>query len=167
MHKDCQFDSSQNNCLSPRCGIIWSTTVALTSRPCPLHSTHNGCSFRKRLLALRHLLSYPRPEDDSLSGRCSFVCAGQYFPSVSPGHPGCRQGFSGFFGIQSLLPAADINIYKKKRLYGLLHKARYSSLQPKDNTDILTNQETGSLVFLNHYLTVTVQTCARSPDSEK
>lgn len=42
----CQLDSSQKSLLSPRCGMMWSTSVALTHLPSFMHSTHIGCAAR-------------------------------------------------------------------------------------------------------------------------
>ena len=41
LQSGCQLLSSQNNFWSPRCGTIWSTTVACVNLPCFSHSTHN------------------------------------------------------------------------------------------------------------------------------
>ena len=43
----------------PRCGTMWSTTVALTYFPCFAHSTHSGCASRYFRLAVLHRLPYP------------------------------------------------------------------------------------------------------------
>ena len=52
----CQFFSSQNRTGSPRCGLIWSTTVAVTAWPSFKHWTHKGCAFRYLALAFCHCL---------------------------------------------------------------------------------------------------------------
>ena len=56
LHRLCQFFSSQNRTGSPRCGLIWSTTVAVTAWPSFKHWTHKGCAFKYLALAFCHCL---------------------------------------------------------------------------------------------------------------
>ena len=60
LHSACQLASSQNSCSSPRCGTMWSITVAGVSRFSRRHSAQRGCFFRKSDRALRQRPSYPR-----------------------------------------------------------------------------------------------------------
>ena len=104
----CQLLSSQNSLASPLCGVMWSTTVAFTKRPCFLHSSQRGCAFKKRIRAFFHLPSYPRTEALARSEVCSFACSSQYIPLVSLGHPGCLHGFIGLLGMASPLPHTTV-----------------------------------------------------------
>ena len=99
LHNACQLLSSHIRCGLPRCGMIWSTTVAVVNRPCALQRTHKGCRRRYALLSRCHLLPYPRLAADGRPG-CRGLCSSQYAPSVSFGQPGCLQGFLHFFGIR-------------------------------------------------------------------
>ena len=54
LHSACQFRSSQNSFSSPRCGTMWSTTVAGAILPRLRHSTHSGFRRRNRSRAVRH-----------------------------------------------------------------------------------------------------------------
>ena len=67
----CQLYSSQNNSISPRCGVIWSTTVAGVVTPFAWQYTHNGWRNRNSTRALRHWLPYPRSADDLLPRQLS------------------------------------------------------------------------------------------------
>ena len=100
----CQLPSSQNSSASPLCGMMWSTTVAFTNRPCFMHLTQRGCAFKNRFRAFSHRPSYPRTDALARSAVCSFAWSAQYIPSVSFGHPGCLHGFIGFLGMASPLP---------------------------------------------------------------
>lgn len=48
LQRGCQFFSSRNKSGSPRCGLIWYTTVAGTSRPFSLHRTHPGGTLQEK-----------------------------------------------------------------------------------------------------------------------
>ena len=103
MQRGCQFFLSQNRCWSPRCGVMWSTTVALVYLGgCSFkHSTQKRCSCRNSRLAFCHLLPYPRREAERVTSGWSGRCLSQYiFPgSTSSGQPGWWQGFLGLYGI--------------------------------------------------------------------
>ena len=101
LHKACQFSRSQNSLWSPRCGMIWSTTVAVTYLPCFMHPAHSGWLCRNLFDSLCHLLLYPRLPADLVTSGCSFKCSTQYFfpGSTRAAHPGCLQGTLGLYGI--------------------------------------------------------------------
>ena len=99
LQSGCQFLSSQNKIGLPRCGLMWSTTVAFTSLPSLWHWTQRGWHLRNLSLAFLHLLSYPRTAESPCSCPCSKACSSQYIPSTSFGQPGCLHGFFGFLGI--------------------------------------------------------------------
>ena len=90
----CQLPSSQNSSASPLWGMMWSTTVAFTRRPCSMHLTQRGCAFKNHFRAFSHLPSYPRTDALARSEACSLAWSVQYIPSVSLGHPGCLHGFN-------------------------------------------------------------------------
>ena len=95
----CQLLLSQNNLLSPLCGLIWSTTVAWTYFPFLLQISHRGCSLRYALLDVLHLLPYPRFVAERVTSGWHDICSSQYLPSVKFAQPGCLHGFFGLYGI--------------------------------------------------------------------
>ena len=97
LHRLCQLLSLHISCSFPRCGMIWSTTVAGVSLPCRLPSTQSGWAFRYSFESLLHLDVYPRSCADALL--LSTECSEQYLSSVRLGQPGCRHGFLGLVGI--------------------------------------------------------------------
>ena len=100
LHKACQLLRSQNNFWSPRCGMMWSTTVALVYSPSAIHLTHSGWASRYFLLAFCHFEPYPRAAAEGRSSMWRGLCFPQYFPfETSSGQPGCWQGVLGLVGI--------------------------------------------------------------------
>ena len=97
LHRLCQLLSLHISCSFPRCGMIWSTTVAGVSLPCRLHSTQSGWAFMYSFESLLHLDVYPRSCADALL--LSTECSEQYLSSVRLGQPGCRHGVFGLDGI--------------------------------------------------------------------
>src|SRR5688572_19619753 len=54
LHSDCS-SPFQNNCGSPRCGSLWSATVAAVTRPRALHSAHSGSLHSSSARRASHL----------------------------------------------------------------------------------------------------------------
>lgn len=73
----CQLFLSQKRTWFPRCGLIWSTTVASTIFPSFMQHTQYGCCRRYESLAFCHFLSYPRLPAPGLSPRCCTSCCSQ------------------------------------------------------------------------------------------
>lgn len=71
-------------------------------------------------------------------------------------------GLCRFLRHANLSSRFSIHNSQKKKLHGFLHKARYSSLQLKDNTSVFPNQETTAVVFLNRCLTQTANQLRRN-----
>lgn len=117
LHKLLQLLRSQNSLWSPRCGVMWSTTVAFTYRGgCFfMHSTHSGCACRYSRLAFCHFLPYPRFAADRTSSGCSALCFSQYFVpgSTSCAQPGCLQGTFGLYGIP--IPPTEVRVCRSVR----------------------------------------------------
>ena len=80
LHNGCQLFLSQKSCWLPRCGSMWSTTVAFTYLGgfCFIHSAHKGCACRNNLLAFLHRALYPRFEADRITSGCAARCSSQY-----------------------------------------------------------------------------------------
>ena len=101
LHNGCQFLSSQKSCGLPRCGRMWSTTVAGVNTPRFKQAAHRGLLARKRLRAFRQSAPYPRSAalPRQRSGD-SLWCSAQYVPfSHRLGQPGYRHGRFGLLGI--------------------------------------------------------------------
>lgn len=94
LHNACQLSRSQNRTLSPRWGLIWSTTVAFVYLPTAMHFTQSGWTARYCLLAFCQALPYPRLPALRISSGWSGLCFSQYFSPAftSSGHPGWRHG---------------------------------------------------------------------------
>ena len=98
LHRLCRLPLLVNFAQSPRCGWIWSTTVAFTLRPSLLHSQQNGCwsswAGRKSAVQMGRLYQLCHWAD---SLRCAFfgLWAEQYPSRVKVLHPGFLQGLSG------------------------------------------------------------------------
>ena len=78
LHSACQFDLSQKSFGSPRCGTIWSTTVAGVAMPCRRHSSQRGWSAKNFLLSRLQRLLYPRAAAVRFSSGCILLCSSQY-----------------------------------------------------------------------------------------
>ena len=103
----CQLLESQNSSRFPRCGMMWSTSVA----GCP-HIAQSGCRIIHAFRAFLHAKVYPRSLAEARSSsarrvnsarrafsfsRTSAACWAQYEPSVAHCvHPACAQGRRGF-----------------------------------------------------------------------
>ena len=112
LHRACQLLWSQKSLGSPRCGMMWSTTVAFVIFFSFRQRTHKGCDARKILLARCHFSPYPRSDAVSLSWVCIGACSSQYIcpRGTSLGQPGCLQGMSGILGISpSNRKAPEVN----------------------------------------------------------
>lgn len=57
LQSGCQFFRSHKGFLSPRCGMMWSTSVAAAIRPRSVHAPQSGFFCRNARRAFRHLLS--------------------------------------------------------------------------------------------------------------
>lgn len=55
-----QFDRRQNSVMSPRCAVMWSTTVAARVIPIASHWTHNWFDVRYLARSRCHFPPYPR-----------------------------------------------------------------------------------------------------------
>jgi len=110
LHRACQLLRSQKSRSSPRCGMMWSTTVAFWYRPSLMHSTHSGCAFKYSLLAFCHALPYPLLPADRTSSGWRDLCLSQYLLPLgtSSAHPGCLQGTLGLLGILRSFPPPDL-----------------------------------------------------------
>ena len=105
LHNACQLLSSHIRCGLPRCGMIWSTTVAVVNRPCAKHFTHSGC-FRRYALLSRCCRSHAWRQTDGLgAGAC--VRRSTHPRSVSDSRDACRVSL-----LSSALPASPFGITK-------------------------------------------------------
>ena len=78
LHKLCQLLLSQKRTGSPRCGTMWSTTVAGTSLPSARQRTQSGCAFKKTPRAFCQRFPYPFSFVVFTSQRWAGRCSSQY-----------------------------------------------------------------------------------------